>query len=187
MDETMPPVKPQVTVFLPCHALDDLPDWLDEHEADAVLSAWTVAWHPAALFGAAGLPDWASLDLPWTRDGRVVGLVPPGMSERFQAGVSPSPNPDQEFLHEHDADHLQQALLIACDAAFDDAPALTDWQREQVDDFRGLGLATLLRPRPGVVLMKPLLAKGLLRHLAASRPSVTTTMLSTTGALTLSC
>ncbi len=147
MDETMPPVKPQVTVFLPCHALDDLPDWLDEHEADAVLSAWTVAWHPAALVGAAGLPDWASLDLPWTRDGRVVGLVPPGMSERFQAGVSPSPHTDQEFLHEHDADQLQEALLIACGAAAADAPVLTDWQREQVDDFRGLGLSMLLAER----------------------------------------
>jgi len=143
----MPPLKPQVTVFLPCHALDDLPDWLDEHEADAVLSAWTVAWHPAVLCGAAGLPDWASLDLPWTRDGRIVGLVPPGMSERFQAGVSPSPHSDQEFLQEHDADQLQQALLVACDAASADAPALTDWQWEQVDDFRSLGLAMLFSER----------------------------------------
>ena len=147
MDETMPPVEPQVTVFLPCHALDDLPDWLDEHEAFAVLSAWTAAWHPAVLFGAAGPPDWASLDLPWTREGRIVGLVPPGMLERFQAGVSPSPHADQEFIHEYDSDQLQAALLAAFDDEAVGAPVLTDWQREQVDDFRGLGLAMLLSER----------------------------------------
>ena len=146
MDETTTRVKPQVIVFLPCHALDDLPDWLEEHEADAVLAAWTAAWHPAVL-AAAGLPDWASLDLPWTRAGRIVGLVPPGMSERFQAGVSPPPEPDQEFLHDHDADHLQAALLAACGATEADGDGLADWQREQHDDFRGLGLAVLLSER----------------------------------------
>ncbi len=147
MDETTTPVRPQITVFLPCHALDDLPDWLEEHEADAVLAAWTAAWHPAVLGAAAGLPDWASLDLPWTREGSVVGLVPPGMAERFQAGVSPPPEAGQEFLCEHDSEQLVAALLVASGAADSDRAALAEWQREQIDDFRGLGLAVLLSER----------------------------------------
>jgi len=147
MDETTTPVRPQITVFLPCHALDDLPDWLEEYEADAVLAAWTAAWHPAVLAAAAGLPDWASLDLPWTREGSVVGLVPPGMAERFQAGVSPPPEAGQEFLCEHDSEQLLAALLAASGAADSDGAALTEWQREQIDDFRGLGLAVLLSER----------------------------------------
>jgi len=29
----------RITVFLPCHTLHDFPTWLDESEADALLSA----------------------------------------------------------------------------------------------------------------------------------------------------
>lgn len=147
MDEPVPSARPQITVLLPCHALDDLPDWLDEHEADAVLAAWTVAWHPAVLAASAGLPDWASLDLPWTRGGRVIGLVPSGMADRFQAGASPSLEADQAFLHEHEPEQLEPALLAGCDAADADSRATADWQRQLVDDFRCLGLAVLLSER----------------------------------------
>lgn len=137
----------QVTVFLPCHALADLPDWLDESEADAVLAAWTAAWHPAILAATRGLPDWASLDLPWTRSGGVVGVVPPGMADRFQAGAAAAATDEQEFLQDCDPDHLEAALLAACGIVAADSRTEAAWQRDLVADFHSLGLAMLLSER----------------------------------------
>lgn len=82
----MPP-RP-VLVFLPCHTLDDFPTWLDEADADALLAAWTAAWHPAVIAAAGGRPDHASVDLPPPSDARV-GIVPPFCDDRFVAQASP--------------------------------------------------------------------------------------------------
>ena len=75
--------RPEVTVFLPCHSLEDLSEWMENDEASAILNAWTVAWHPFVICESEGLPSWASVDLPWTREGKIVGIIPEGLSERF--------------------------------------------------------------------------------------------------------
>ena len=62
--------RPEVTVFLPCHSLEDLSEWMENDEASAILNAWTVAWHPFVICESEGLPSWASVDLPWTREGK---------------------------------------------------------------------------------------------------------------------
>ena len=66
----------EVAVFLPCHSLEDLSEWIENDDASAILSAWTVAWHPSIICESNGLPGWASVDVPWTREGKIVGIVP---------------------------------------------------------------------------------------------------------------
>lgn len=132
-----------VVVFLPGHSLDDLPEDLLEDQAAAVLEAWTAPWHPAVL-NTAGLASWASIDLPWRREGDIVGLVPAGFAESFASGAAPPSDSRQQFLQVDDSlpivDHLLEALGVIPEAQ-------AVWQEELIQDFYTLGLATLLGKR----------------------------------------
>ena len=76
-------MKPErITVYLPCHSLHDFPTWLDEAEADALLSAWTAAWHPWLIANASAVPRWASVDLPPAAEA-ALGIVPCPWDDRF--------------------------------------------------------------------------------------------------------
>jgi alpha-mannosidase len=76
-------MKPdRITVYLPCHSLHDFPTWLDETEADALLSAWTAAWHPWLIATVNAVPRWASVDLP-PADDAALGIVPAPWDDRF--------------------------------------------------------------------------------------------------------
>ena len=78
-------MKPdRITVSLPCHSLHDFPTWLDEAEAEALLSAWTAAWHPWLIAATGDIPRWASVDLPPT-DLASLGIVPAPWDDRFAA------------------------------------------------------------------------------------------------------
>ncbi len=78
-------MKPdRIAVFLPCHSLHDFPTWLDEAEADALLSAWTSAWHPWLIATTGAMPRWASVDLPPV-DNATLGIVPTPWDDRFAA------------------------------------------------------------------------------------------------------
>jgi hypothetical protein len=144
MDEPESSLPPRLFVFLPCHSLDDLPPDLAEHEAAAILEAWTVGWHPAVLARIATPPTWASLDLPWRYEGHCVGIVPAGMAERFAAGATPSADPQQAFLQAAAWSDLLPSVLAACDAL---SVGMAAWQDELVDDFYALGLAVLFSER----------------------------------------
>lgn len=129
-----------IVVFLPCHTLDDFPYWLDETEADAVLSTWTAAWHPRLLLAVNGVPRWASVDLPPPDDVPVVGLVPAAFDERFAAQADAVASGASRWIRSlQDRDAQTRAALVACgvdEAAEPDASAIAD--------FRALGLAVLL-------------------------------------------
>lgn len=144
MDEPESSLPPRLFVFLPCHSLDDLPPDLAEHEAAAILEAWTVGWHPAVLAHIATPPTWASLDLPWRYEGHCVGIVPAGMAERFAAGATPPADPQQAFLQAAAWSDLLPSVLAACDAL---SVGMAAWQDELVDDFYALGLAVLFSER----------------------------------------
>jgi hypothetical protein len=49
-----------ITVTLPCHSLDGLAT-VSPEQADGFLSAWTAAWHPAALVACGTVPEWRGL------------------------------------------------------------------------------------------------------------------------------
>ena len=129
----------RLTVFLPCHTLDDLPSALEPREADDLLTAWTAAWHPAILAACEALPDWAS--------------VYTGLPETVRLGIVPAT-----------WDHAFSTIDMAADAArlirgLETPAAITAELARRVgcpsetgplagepyaEDFAALGLATLL-------------------------------------------
>jgi hypothetical protein len=136
-------MKPdRITVYLPCHSLHDFPTWLDEAEADALLSAWTAAWHPWLIAGVGDIPRWASVDLP-PADHASLGIVPAPWDDRFAT----------------QSDHLCTAgscwvrgvtghaniVAAAAAALAGDQPVAEQLPAEQLaDEFQALGLAALL-------------------------------------------
>ena len=73
----------RITVFLPCHSLDDFPTWLEDAETDELLAAWTAAWDPRLLVAAGRLPCWASVDMPPGGVDPLLGIVPPHCEDRL--------------------------------------------------------------------------------------------------------
>jgi len=128
------PSRP-VTVFLPCHTLDDFPTWLDEAEADALLTAWTAAWHPAVIAAAGSRPGWASVDLPPPADDGV-GIVPAFCDDRFAAQVA-ADDGDRWVRETTDAEALATAL--ATRLGLTELPVASHFP-----EFQALGLAMLL-------------------------------------------
>ena len=146
--------RPKITVFFPCHSIEDLSDWLEDDDASAILNAWTIAWHPHVLCESAGLPSWASVDLPWTDEEEVVGIIPEGFFERFTTGASPSHCEKQKFLHQDGTDTFTTDLLaLFCSDSSSKLQndtsheTLSTWQASFVDDFRSLGLTVLVFER----------------------------------------
>jgi len=128
------PARP-VTVFLPCQTLDDFPTWLDEAEAEALLTAWTAAWHPAVIAAAGSRPGWASVDLPPPADAGV-GIVPAFCDDRFAAQVA-ADDGDRWVRETAAADVLATAL--AARLGLTALPATAHFP-----EFQALGLAVLL-------------------------------------------
>jgi len=132
----------RITVSLPCHSLHDFPTWLDDTEADALLSAWTAAWHPWLIATVSDVPRWASVDLP-PADHVSLGIVPAPWDDRFAA----------------QSDHLctggscwvrgvtgHANIVAAAAAALAGArPVAEPLPGERLaDEFQALGLAALL-------------------------------------------
>lgn len=134
----MPPER--TTVFLPCHTLDDFPTWLEEAEADDLLAAWTAAWHPCLIASVGEPPRWASIDLP-IADGPLLGIVPSTWDDRFAAQFDANAAAGSSFVRRiAGLEAMTAAAAVACGATVGD-PFPGD---RHADDFRALGLATLL-------------------------------------------
>ena len=133
----------RLTVFLPCHTLDDFPTWLDDREADDLLAAWTAAWHPALVAHAAAPPRWASVDLPPPADGPLLGIVPASCDDRFAAQFDAACCSDSRWVRAlHDAEAIAEAALRGCGLASSAGVPLPGggWHA----DFQALGLTVLL-------------------------------------------
>jgi alpha-mannosidase len=50
------------SIVLSCHSFDDFPVNHDGPEADSLLSAWTLLWHPAILIQTGKIPGWTRID-----------------------------------------------------------------------------------------------------------------------------
>lgn len=53
----------ELAVLLPCHSLEDFPIYHGGQEADQLLAAWCVLWHPLLLANAGSLPAWHRIDV----------------------------------------------------------------------------------------------------------------------------
>lgn len=140
----MPPRS--VSVFLPSHSIDDFPTWLEESEANALLEAWSAAWHPAVIAAAGSRPTHASVDIPPPSDASV-GIVPPFCDDRFAAQAS-SDDTGLWVRHVEGVEAatlaLAAALGISEDVAKDHARAANLPGGKHAETFSALGVATLL-------------------------------------------
>jgi hypothetical protein len=130
----------RITVFLPCHSLDDFPTWLDEPEADAVLAAWTAAWHPWLIDSVGASPWWASVDLPPVADNALLGIVPAPWEDRFAIQADAIHAPASRWVRNvAGRDGIVAAAAAALGAAAETLPG-----DSLAAEFHALGLATLL-------------------------------------------
>jgi len=125
----------RVTVYLPCHTLDDFPTWLDEAEADDLLSAWTAAWHPTLIAATGRMPGWASVDLPPADADATLGIVPATWDDRFAGSVEGVCATGGRFVRQVSG---SEAMLAAA-GVIGGSPA-----DPLAADFHALGLAWLL-------------------------------------------
>jgi len=132
----------RITVFLPCHSLHDFPTWLDEQEADALLAAWTAAWHPWLIAATAATPRWASVDLP-PADVATLGIVPAPWDDRFATQLDAVCGSGSRWVRGVTG---QAAIVTAAATALADGGPPQDPLPGDpfAADFHALGLATLL-------------------------------------------
>jgi len=133
----------RLTVFLPCHSLDDFPTWLEESEADELLSAWTAAWHPWLIATVGAAPWWSSVDLPLVADDAVLGIVPRPWDDRFATQAEAICTVSSRWVRSVSGREPVVAAAAAALAA--DAPVPDPLPGAALAaDFHTLGLATLL-------------------------------------------
>ena len=136
-------MKPdRITVSLPCHSLHDFPTWLEEAEADALLAAWTAAWHPWLIATVGGMPRWASVDLP-PEDHASLGIVPAPWDDRFAAQADALCTSGSRWVRGVSG---RAAIVAAAAAALEDDRPVTEPLPGGLlaDEFQALGLAALL-------------------------------------------
>jgi alpha-mannosidase len=136
-------MKPdRITVSLPCHSLHDFPTWLDEAEADALLAAWTAAWHPWLIASVGDVPRWASVDLP-PSDHACLGIVPAPWDDRFALQTDALCTAGSCWVRGVTG-HAN--IVAAAAAALADETAVAEPLPggSLADEFQALGLATLL-------------------------------------------
>lgn len=136
-------MKPdRIIVYLPCHSLHDFPTWLDELESDALLAAWTAAWHPWLIATVGSMPHWASVDLPQS-DRPHLGIVPAPWDDRFAAQYDAHANTGSRWVrHVTGNEHLIAAAAAAV-ADGQPVPAMLPGA-SMAEAFHTLGLASLL-------------------------------------------
>lgn len=130
----------RLTVFLPCHTLDDFPTWLAEVEADDLLAAWTAAWEPCLIATVGDVPGWASIDLPPHDDAGTLGIVPACFADRF-SHRSAGGAQDGHFIERTSGrGAMSAAAMRAVGVETTGGAPGEEWS----EDFRALGLAVLL-------------------------------------------
>jgi len=150
----------RILVFLPCHALDDFPTWLEEPEADALLAAWTAAWHPWLIATVGAAPWWASVDLPPATDGSCLGIVPAPWDDRFAAQANALCIAGSAWVR--NVAGAEDILATAARELGHDGSAPLPGA-DLAEEFRDLGLARLLAE---------LLARRMRSSLDDERPAV---------------
>lgn len=74
----------ELIVLLPCHSLEDFPQYHEGDQAAELLTGWTALWHPALVAACGKLPRWFRADFPPDDcAGRV--LLVPSLSDRLIA------------------------------------------------------------------------------------------------------
>ena len=128
----------ELIVLLPCHALEDFPTYLEETDADGLLSACTALWHPALLHSTRKLPTWCRADVPPLELTERLLIVPPVTEGWLACDFTERAKNERAVvirgLHSR-TEIAAEALLSLVDPAVFDA--------EMVADFFALGFCRL--------------------------------------------
>jgi alpha-mannosidase len=73
-------------VLLPCHSLEDFPQYHTGDDAEGLLAGWTVLWHPLLLAATEKLPRWWRADFPPDDCAGKLFIVPPLCERQLAAG-----------------------------------------------------------------------------------------------------
>ncbi len=73
-------------VLLPCHSLEDFPQYHSGDDAEGLLAGWTVLWHPLLLAATEKLPRWWRADFPPDDCAGKLFVVPPLCERQLAAG-----------------------------------------------------------------------------------------------------
>jgi alpha-mannosidase len=80
-------MKPlELGVLLPCHSLEDFPQYHSGDDAEGLLAGWTVLWHPLLLAATEKLPRWWRADFPPDDCAGKLFVVPPLCERQLAAG-----------------------------------------------------------------------------------------------------
>ena len=131
--------RSRIIVFLPCHSLGDFQTWLDEAEANDLLTAWTAAWHPQLITAVGRRPEWASADFTHLDLAGAIGIVPESVEERFAAHVDASALDAAAWVRGVSG---REAIASAAASVSGQPPSAA--ADPLVADFHAVGLAWLL-------------------------------------------
>lgn len=133
----------RITVFFPCHTLDDFPTWLDETQADDLLAAWTAAWNPRLVATVGRIPSWESVDAPTSDGVAVLGIVPITCDDRFSGFFNASCTAQSRFVRQVTG---RSAIVAAAEQLLVESAAIAPPESAVLldDDFYALGLAWLI-------------------------------------------
>ncbi len=140
----------RIIVFLPCHSLDDFPTWLGDSEADALLAAWTAAWHPQLIATVGRMPAWASVESPPSFDIPVLAVVPGTYDDRLTGSIDSSATPGTRWVRRAgDRQSTVKAALAAVGLLAESISTRSEASASEgrtvsEADFYSLGLAWLL-------------------------------------------
>ncbi|MFQ5734065.1 MAG: hypothetical protein ACE5KM_19170 [Planctomycetaceae bacterium] len=82
----MPLQYEDISILIPSHSLEDFPADLGDDDAEGLLNAFSIVWHPLLLRGAEALPGWHRSDEPpETLENRLV-VIPKAAEEWLPGG-----------------------------------------------------------------------------------------------------
>ena len=78
----------ELVILLPCHSLEDFPQYYEGDEAEGLLASWSALWHPALIHSVGRLPTWYRADSPPENLERRLIVVPQVSESLLLAGWS---------------------------------------------------------------------------------------------------
>jgi alpha-mannosidase len=124
----------RLTVLLPCHSLEDLSLKRDGYQADGLLAAWSILWHPALIAAAQATPGWvAASSPPEDIDGSLIVIPSAADSELSYEWRERAELGEGCLVAQADRDAMLETALAQLDECPDVDPDLAA-------DFQALGL-----------------------------------------------
>ncbi|WP_339727744.1 hypothetical protein [uncultured Gimesia sp.] len=130
-----------IVILIPCHSLEDFPTELEEKDAESLLNAFAVAWHPELLASSRVIPSWHRSDEPPQFLADRLLLVPKTSEDWLPYGwiEEAESNGATVVSGKIHRDEMAEAALkpLHAETEQDSAPELST---ELVADFYALGL-----------------------------------------------